>query len=80
MMPVRVLEILRGTVCKVYDCLMTKLHTWNQYKIKQTNKQTKQSQFLSLGNKVPWIPNGHICMGFVHASSQWLSTANPFSK
>ena len=29
-----VLEILMEILCKVYDCLSTKLYTWNQYKIK----------------------------------------------
>lgn len=38
MVPVGVLEILRGTLCKVYDCLTTQLYTPNQYKIKLEKK------------------------------------------
>lgn len=30
----RVLEISRGTLCEVCDCLTAMLHTCNQYKIK----------------------------------------------
>ena len=31
MLAVGVLETSRGTLCKVYDCLITKLYTQNQY-------------------------------------------------
>ena len=37
--PVAVLEIWRGTLWKVYDCISTKLYTWNQYKIKSNKKR-----------------------------------------
>ena len=32
------LEISRGPLCKVYDCLTIMLNTWNRYKIIKTNK------------------------------------------
>lgn len=39
MMPDGVLEILRRILCKVDNCLTTKLYTWNQYKIKLKGKK-----------------------------------------
>ena len=45
MVPAGVLEILRGTLCKVCDCLATKLYTRNQYKIKWKKKQTQENKF-----------------------------------
>ena len=40
-----VLEILRGTLCKVYDCLTTQLYTLNQYIIKNIYGETDTITF-----------------------------------
>ena len=38
MVPVGVLETLKETLCKVYDCLTTKLYIQKQYEIKLRKK------------------------------------------
>ena len=49
------LEILMGTLSKVYDCLTPKLYNWIQYKIKVKEKQEVKDKLKkeSLSKKEP---------------------------